>query len=95
MFFFNYKLNGLFHKQYYPKQKVLSYNISLAPDYFRLLSLPNKQYGKYNEMDPILIDTAVYEHVIREMSKPAVPLVKALWHPIIFINIHEYVMNTW
>ena len=57
----------------------------------RLLSSPNKQSGKYNEVDPILIGTAVSEHVIREMSKPAVPLVKAL--PIIFINIHEYVMN--
>ena len=46
-------------------------------------------------MDPILIGTAVSEHVIREMSKPAVPLVKVLWQPIIFINIHDYVMNTW
>ena len=51
---------------------------SLALDCYRLLSSPNKQSGKYNEMDPILIGTAVSEHVIREMIKPAVPLVKAL-----------------
>ena len=51
---------------------------SLAPDCGQLLSLPNIQSGKYNEKDPILIGTAVSEHVIREMSKPAVPLVKAL-----------------
>ena len=44
----------------------------------RLLSSPNIQSGKYNEMDPILIGTAVSKHVIKEMSKPAVPLVKAL-----------------
>ena len=48
-----------------------------------LLSSPNIQSGKYNEMDPILIGTAVSEHVIKEMSKPAVPLVKALWQTII------------
>ena len=57
---------------------VFSYNCSLAPDCSRLLSSPNKQSGKYNEMDPILIGTAISEHVIREMSKPTVPLVKAL-----------------
>ena len=34
-------------------------------------------------MDPILIGTAVSEHVIKEMSKPAVPLVKVLWRTII------------
>ena len=50
-----------------------------APSY----SSPNIQSGKYNEMDPILIGTAVSEHVIKEMSKPAVPLVKALWRTII------------
>ena len=38
-------------------------------------------------MGPILIGTAVSEHVIREMSKPAVPLVKEVWQMIIFINI--------
>ena len=27
------------------------------------------------------------------MSKPAVPLVIALWQTIIFINIHEYIIN--
>ena len=70
-------------------------NDSLAPGCFRLLSSPNKQSGKYNEMDPIMIGTAVSEYVIREMSKPAVPLVKALCQTITFINIHEYVMNTW
>ena len=48
---------------------------------------------KYNEKDPILIGTAVSEHVMREMSKPAVPLVKALWQTIILINIHDYVIN--
>ena len=49
----------------------------------RLLSSPNTHSGKYNEMDPILIGTAVCKHVIKEMSKPAVPLVKALWRTII------------
>ena len=44
-------------------------------------------------MDPILIGTAVSEHVIREMSKPVVLLVKALWQTIIFINIHDYLIN--
>ena len=44
-------------------------------------------------MDPILIGTTVSEHVIREMSIPAVPLVKALWQTIIFINIHDFVIN--
>ena len=44
-------------------------------------------------MDPILIGTAVSKHVIREMSKSAVPLVKALWQKIIFINNHDYVIN--
>ena len=48
------------------------------PAVSRLLSSPNIQSGKYNEMDPILIGTAVSEHVIKEMSKPAVPLVKVL-----------------
>ena len=33
--------------------------ISLAPDCSRLLSSPNIQSGKYNEMDPTLIGTAV------------------------------------
>ena len=42
------------------------------------ISLPNKQSGKYNEMDPILIGTAVSGYVIREMIKTAVPLVKEL-----------------
>ena len=51
----------------------------------RLLSSPNIQSGKYNEMDTILIGTAVSEHVIKEMSKPAVPLVKALWRTIILL----------
>ena len=55
--------------------------------------MPNIQSGKYTEKDTILIGTAVSEHVIREMSKPAVPLVKALWQTIIFINIHDYVIN--
>ena len=32
---------------------------SLAPDCSRLQSSPNIQSGKYNEMDPILIGTAV------------------------------------
>ena len=53
------------------------------PTVSRLLSSPNIQSGKYNEMDPILIGTAVSEHVIKEMSKPAVPLVKVLWRTII------------
>ena len=44
-------------------------------------------------MDPILIGTAVSEHVIREMSKPTVPLVKALWQTIIFINTHDYAID--
>ena len=44
-------------------------------------------------MDPILTGTAVSGHVIREMSKPAEPLVKALWQAIFFINIHDYVIN--
>ena len=48
------------------------------PTVSRLLSSPNIQSGKYNEMNPILIGTAVSEHVIKEMSKPAVPLVKVL-----------------
>ena len=44
-------------------------------------------------MDPFLIGTAVSEHVIKEMSKPAVPLVKALCrYNDYFINIHDYVM---
>ena len=34
-------------------------------------------------MDSILIGTANCEHVIKEMSKPAVPLVKVLWRTII------------
>ena len=33
------------------------------------------------------------EHVIEEISKPAVPLVKVLWWMIIVINIHDYVIN--
>ena len=70
-----------------------SIEVSLAPDSCRLLASPNKQSGKYNEMDPILTGTAVSEHVIREMSKHAVPLVKALWQTIIFINIHDYMIN--
>ena len=48
------------------------------PTVSRLLSSPNIQSGKYNEIDPILIGTAVSEHVIKEISKPAVPLVKVL-----------------
>ena len=32
---------------------------SLAPDFSRLKSSPNIQSGKYNELDPILIGTAV------------------------------------
>ena len=43
-------------------------------------------------MDPILIGTAVSEHVIKEMSKPAVPLVKVLWRTIIssiFMKRHD------
>ena len=44
-------------------------------------------------MDPILIGTAISEHVIREMSKRVVPLVKAPWQTIIFIDIHDYVIN--
>ena len=44
-------------------------------------------------MDPILIGTAVSDHVICEMIKPAVPLVKVLWKAIIFINIHDYVIK--
>ena len=43
-------------------------------------------------MDPILIGTAVSEHVIKEMSKPAVPLVKALWRTVFFLYIYDYVM---
>ena len=66
--------------------------IRLASDYSHLLSSPNKQSGKYNKKDPILIGTAVSDHVIRDMSKPAIPLVKALWQTIIFINIHDYVI---
>ena len=66
---------------------------SLAPDCSRLLSSPNIQSGKYNEIDPILIGTAVSAHMIREMSKPAVSLVKVLWQTIIFINIRDYVIN--
>ena len=65
----------------------------LTPDCFCLPPLPNKQSGKYNKMDPILIGTAVSKHVIREMIKPAVQLVKVLWCTIIFINIHDYVIN--
>ena len=56
---------------------------SLAPDCFQLLSSPNKHSGKYNEMDPILIGTAISEYVIREMIKPGVPSVKALWQMIV------------
>ena len=70
-----------------------SLKVCLAPDCSQLLSSLNKQSGKCNEMDPILIGTTVSEHVIKEMSKPAVPLVKALWQTIIFINIHEYVIH--
>ena len=44
-------------------------------------------------MDPILIGTVVSEHMIREMSKPAEPLVKELWQKIIFINIHGYMIH--
>ena len=45
-------------------------------------------------MDPILISTAVSEHVIREMSKPAAPLVKALWRTIILSTFMiTYVIN--
>ena len=54
------------------------------PTVSRLLSSSNIQSGKYNKMDPILIGTAVSEHVIKEMSKPAVPLVKVLWRTIIW-----------
>ena len=73
---------------------LVAVSIILAPDCCRLLSSPNKQSGKYNEMDPILIGTAVSEqNFIREMSKPAVPLVKALWQTNIFINIHDYVIT--
>ena len=53
-------------------------SLAVAPDCCRFLSLPNKQSGKYNKMDPILIGTAVSDHVIRERSKPAVQMVKAL-----------------
>ena len=38
---------------------VMNTEISLAPDCSRLKFSPNKQSGKYNEMDPILIGTAV------------------------------------
>ena len=47
-------------------------------------------------MDPILIGTAVSEHVIKEMSKPAVPLVKVLWRTIIssiFMNTSWLIIN--
>ena len=43
-------------------------------------------------MDPILIGTAVSEHVIKEMSKPAVPLVKALWRTII---LSIFMITSW
>ena len=62
----------------------------------RLLSSPNIQSGKYNEMDPILIGTVVSKHVIKEMSKPAVPLVKALWRTIIlsiFMNMSWLIIH--
>ena len=58
----------------------------------RLQSSPNIQSGKYNEMDPILIGTAVSEHVIKEMSKPVVPLVKALWRTII---LSIFIITSW
>ena len=42
--------------------KALTYVVnSLAPDCSRLQFSTNKQSGKYNEMDPILIGTAVFE----------------------------------
>ena len=45
-------------------------------------------------MDPILIGTAVSKHVIKikEMSKPAVPLVKALWRTII---LSIFMITSW
>ena len=60
----------------------------------RLLSSPNIQSGKYmyNEMDPILIGPAISEHAIKEMSKPAVPLVKALWRTII---LSIFMITSW
>ena len=67
--------------------------LSLTPNCFRLLSLPDKQSGKYNEMDSILIGTAVSEHVTREMIKSDVPLVKVLWRMIISISIHDYMID--
>ena len=80
-----------------PSKLVLHQTVS------RLLSSPNIQSGKNNEMDPILIGTAVSKHVIKEMSKPAVPLVKALWRTIIlsmfmitsWLIIHVTVVEQW
>ena len=58
---------------------------SLAPDCFRLPSSLNKQSRKYNQMDPILIGTAVSEHIIMEMIKPSCTSGQSA----VFINIHD------
>ena len=44
-------------------------------------------------IDPILIGTVVFEHVIREMIKHAVPLVKALWRTMIFIITTSWIRD--
>ena len=64
---------------------LFSFMASLAPDCSRLLSSPNKQRsGPYSDW---------HSRFWSRMSEPAVPLVKALWQTIIFINIHDYVIN--
>ena len=79
--------DGWYEYGYYKSVKLSPFQLSLAPDCSRLLSSPNIQSGKYNEMDPILIGTAVSEHVIREISKPAIPLVKARCDKRLFSSI--------
>ena len=61
------------------------------PTVSRLLSSPNIQSGKYNEMDPILIGTAVSEHVIKEMSTCCTIGQSAVTNDYL-TNIHVYVM---
>ena len=71
-------LENIYTKDSFRPLALLMTLLSLAPDCKPAPILPNIQSGKYNEMDPILIGTGVFEHVIKEMSKPAVPLVKVV-----------------
>ena len=67
------RVRAVFHKTI---SGVCHVNCSLAPGCSRLLSSEHTVWEI--QKDHILIGTAVSEHVIREMSKSVVPLVKAL-----------------